>query len=70
MPMAKEVGRVELIARIQYGFACIQEASGRLDVALQSAEEALKIYEKLQHGSLREVQKLIERLEKKIKAGG
>lgn len=63
MPMAKEVGRVELIAHIQNGLACVHEAEGRVKVALPLAEEALKIYERLQHRKLVEVQKLVKRLE-------
>jgi tetratricopeptide (TPR) repeat protein len=68
MPMAKEVGRVELIARIQYGLACVQEARGRVDIALQLAEDALRIYERLQHGRLPAVQKFVEKLEQRRKA--
>lgn len=67
MPMAKEVGRVELIARIQYGHACVQEAKGRLETALQLAEEALRIYEKLQHGNLPTVLQFVEKLEEGLK---
>ncbi len=64
LPMSKEVGRVEVIARIQYGLAYVQEAEGHADLALPLAQEALKIYERLQHGDLAEVQKLVEKLTK------
>ena len=64
MPMSKEVGRVEVIARIQYGLAYVQEAEGHADIALPLAQEALKIYERLQHGDLAKVQKLVEKLTK------
>jgi tetratricopeptide (TPR) repeat protein len=64
MPMAKEVGRVELIARIQYGLACVHEATGRADLALPLAQEALTIYERLQHMSLAATRDLVKRLQK------
>jgi tetratricopeptide (TPR) repeat protein len=64
MPMSIEVGRVEVIARIQYGLAYVQEAEGHADLALPLAQEALKIYERLQHGDLAKVQKLVEKLTK------
>jgi len=40
------------------------EAEGRADLALPLAEEALKIYERLQHKDLAEVRELVERLQK------
>ena len=64
MPMSIEVGRVEVIARIQFGLAYVQEAEGHSDLALPLAQEALKIYERLQHGDLAKVQKLVEKLTK------
>jgi tetratricopeptide (TPR) repeat protein len=64
MPMSKEVGRVEVIARIQYGLANVQEAEGHADLALPLAQEALKIYKRLQHGNLAEIQQLVEKLTK------
>ena len=64
MPMSIEVGRVEVIARIQFGLAYVQEAEGHADLALPLAQEALKIYERLQHGDLAKVQKLVEKLTK------
>jgi tetratricopeptide (TPR) repeat protein len=70
MPMAKEVGRVELIARIEYGLACVHETGGRVDLALPLAQEALKIYQKLQHGKLADVGELVTRLEKSVKGQG
>jgi tetratricopeptide (TPR) repeat protein len=62
MPMAKEIGRVEVLARIQYGLALVHEAEGHADLALPLAQEALKIYEKMQRGNLAEIQKLVEKL--------
>lgn len=70
MLMAREVGRVELIAHIQYGLASVHEAGQRTDLALPLAEEALKIYTRLQHRNVKAVQKLVERLEKSLKAEG
>jgi uncharacterized protein HemY len=70
MPIAKEVGRVELIARIQYGLARVHEAEGHTDLALPLAKEALAIYERLQHMKLREARALVERLWKRVKVKG
>lgn len=65
MPMAKEVGRVELIAHIQTGLAYVHESEGNVEAAFMLAEEALQIYERLQHKKVREVRGLVERLEKR-----
>jgi tetratricopeptide (TPR) repeat protein len=62
LPLAKEVGRQELIAHAQYGLARVNEAEGRADLALPLAQEALKIYERLQHRDLAEARELVERL--------
>ncbi|MDH4137939.1 MAG: tetratricopeptide repeat protein, partial [Anaerolineae bacterium] len=62
LPLAREVGRVELIAQAQYGLACVWEAEGRADLALPLAQEALKIYERLQHMDLTEARELVEKL--------
>jgi tetratricopeptide (TPR) repeat protein len=65
IPMSKEIGRVELIARIKYGLASVQEAEGRTDLALPLAEEALKIYDRLQHKDLAKARELVEMLKKR-----
>jgi hypothetical protein len=62
LALAREVGRVELIGHAQYGLACVWEAEGRADLALPLAQEALKIYERLQHRDLAEARELVERL--------
>jgi len=64
LELAKEVGHVELIAQAQYGLARVHEAEGRAELALPLAQEALKIYERLQHRNLAEVRELEERLRK------
>jgi tetratricopeptide (TPR) repeat protein len=65
LPQAREVGRVELIAYAQYGLAHVWEAEGRADRALPLAQEALKIFERLQHKDLAEARELVERLQGK-----
>jgi tetratricopeptide (TPR) repeat protein len=65
LALAKEVGRQELIAGAQYGLARVEEAEGRVDLALPLAQEALRIYERLQHKDLAEVRELVERLKGK-----
>jgi tetratricopeptide (TPR) repeat protein len=62
LPQAREVGRVELIAYAQYGLARVWEAEGRADLALPLAQEALEIYERLQHRHLAAARELVERL--------
>jgi uncharacterized protein HemY len=62
LPLAQEVGSVDLIAQAQYGPARVHEAEGRADLALPLAQDALKIYEQLQHRYLAEVWELVERL--------
>jgi tetratricopeptide (TPR) repeat protein len=62
LALAREVGRVELIAQAQCGLACVWEAEGRMDLALPLAQEALAIYERLQHRGLAAVRELVKRL--------
>ncbi len=64
LSIARECGRVEGIAEAQYGLARVHEAEGRADLALPLAQEALKIYERLQHRDLAEVREWVERLRK------
>jgi hypothetical protein len=60
--LAQEVGRQDLIADVQYRRARAWEAEGRTDRALPLAQEALAIYERLQHKGLAEARELVERL--------
>lgn len=62
LALAKEVGRVELAAQAQQGLAHVWEAEGRADLALPLAQEALKIYERLQHRGLAAARELMERI--------
>ena len=64
--IARKVGRIDLIARIEYGYARAYEAQGRADLALPLAREALGIYERLQHKSQVEVRELVEGLQKTV----
>ncbi|MGH7599693.1 MAG: tetratricopeptide repeat protein [bacterium] len=60
--LAQEVGYVEPIAQAQYGLACVWEAEGRPDLALPLAQDALAIYERLQHRDLAATRELVQRL--------
>jgi hypothetical protein len=51
-----------LLAQYDLERAHEHEAKGRADLALPLAQEALKIYERLQHRDLAEVRELVERL--------
>jgi len=66
LQLAKEIGWHDLIAHAQYGLARVHEAEGRADLALPLAQEALKIYERLQHRDLAEARELVERLKGKV----
>lgn len=65
LALAHEVGRVDLIVGVQYDLARVWEAEGRADLALPLAQEALAIYERLQHRDLAAVRELVERLQGK-----
>ena len=67
--LAKEIGHVALIAHAQYGLARVHEAEGCADLALPLAQEALKIYERLQHKDLAEVRELVEKIKKGLGNG-
>lgn len=62
LPLAEEVGRVDLIAHAKAGLARALEAEGRPGLALPLAQEALAIYQRLQHSALTATQALVERL--------
>jgi len=62
LSLAREVGRLDLVASNQYGLARVWEAEGRADLALPLAQEALVIYERLQHRGLATTRELVERL--------
>jgi len=62
LPLAREVGRIDLIADVQAGLARVWEKEGRPDLALPLAQEALAIYERLQHGDLAATRELVQRL--------
>jgi hypothetical protein len=64
--LAYEIRRQELIASNQYHLSQIHEAEGHEDLALPIAEEALKIFERLQHRNLAEVREMVAWLKGKI----
>jgi tetratricopeptide (TPR) repeat protein len=64
LPLAMELTRRDLIGQSQYGLARVAEKEGREDLALPLAEDALKIYERLQHRDLLKVRELVRKLKK------
>jgi tetratricopeptide (TPR) repeat protein len=62
LALAREVGHVALIAQAQYDIAHVWEVEGQTDRALPLAQEALEIYERLQHRDLAAARELVERL--------
>jgi hypothetical protein len=62
LSLARELGRLDLVASNQYRRARVCEAEGRADLALPLAQEALKIYERLQYKDLAKARELVERL--------
>jgi uncharacterized protein HemY len=62
LALAREVGHVELIGHARYCLARVCEAEGQPDLALLLAQEALKIYERLQYRDLAAARELVERL--------
>ncbi len=65
----QESDRWELIGYAKYNLARAWEMEERTDLALPLAQDALKIYERLQHGNLAEVRELVERLQKAVSSG-
>ena len=64
--ISREISDIEGIGQVQYSLARVDEAEGRYDLALPLAQEALKIYERLQHRDLTEARELVERLKNAI----
>ena len=62
LALARKIGHIETIARAQYGLARVDEAEGHVELALPLAQEALMIYERLQHKNLAKAKELVERL--------
>ena len=68
LTLALEVGRQDFVAQAQYRLAHVEEAEGHADLALPLAQDALKIYQRLQAPEALDVRQLVERLEKKMQA--
>lgn len=62
IPRALKIGRSDLVAQAQYNLALTREAEGHADLALPLAQEALMMYEQLQHRDLAAARELVERL--------
>ncbi len=72
LPLAHEVGSIELIADSKFGIArpLYVEKRAELDLVSQFAQEALAIYERLQHKDLKKVKKFVAKLNRAAKLGG
>lgn len=64
LKLAQTIGLVSSAADSHYGLALVHEAMGRSDLALPRAQEAMKVYQRLQHRHLVDVHELLERLKK------
>lgn len=69
LSLARKVSCVDLIADAQYGLARVWEAESRLNLALPPAQEALAIYERLQHRNLAATRELVQRLIAAVQKG-
>lgn len=66
--LAREIGRLDLIADALHGLARVHETESRIDLAWPIANEALTIALKLRIGTLPMTHALVERLKKKMGA--
>jgi tetratricopeptide (TPR) repeat protein len=66
--LAGEITRIEGVARAKYGLARAYEAKGSIDLSLSLVMETLEVYERLKHKDLAEVQEMVKRIEKRMKA--
>ena len=64
LALAQEVGNVNSVADAKQGLARVLEAEGHTNLALPLAQEAMKIYERLQHKDLAQVRELVEKLQR------
>jgi hypothetical protein len=64
--LALEVGRQDLIARVQAGMARVLEKLDHYEEALSFAEQSLQIRERLQYHRLEETRQLVQRLRGKL----
>jgi tetratricopeptide (TPR) repeat protein len=62
LSLAQEIHNVVSIADAQYGLARVYKAEEQSELSLSLAQEALKVYERLQHGKLKETRKFMESL--------
>jgi tetratricopeptide (TPR) repeat protein len=67
--LAEGIGQVDLIAQAKYGIALTWEAEGFPKQALPLAQEALAIYERLQHRDLAQTRELVARLTAAVQKG-
>ena len=63
--MRKRLGTKGWLHPSKHRLARVYEAEGRADLAAPLGQEALKIYERLQHKDVKEVKEFVKRLEKR-----
>lgn len=68
--LAREIRRIDLVSAAQCGLARLAQSEGQTDLALSLAEQALAVYERLQHRRLEEARQLVERLKAKHQESG
>jgi tetratricopeptide (TPR) repeat protein len=66
LAIARDVGNIEAVGQSQYGLACVYEKEEEIDLAVDLASEALRIFERLQHRDLADARELVEKLKTKI----
>lgn len=66
LPLAREIGRQDLVAGNLAGLARVHEAEGQPELALPLAQDALAIFERLRDMDLAVTKELVERLMKKV----
>ncbi|MDJ0617874.1 MAG: tetratricopeptide repeat protein [Calothrix sp. MO_192.B10] len=66
LTLAQEVGRQDKVAYAQAGLAQVLEAEGRYSEALELAQQALQIRERLRDGNVAYSRGLVERLQQRV----
>ncbi len=69
LKLANEIMRIEAIAHAKHSLALVWHSEGRLDLALPLVQEAMAIYERLQHKHLAETRELVQRLTAAVQKG-
>ena len=67
LPLAKESGRMDVLANLEYGLARVLQIRQELHPALEHAAAAWKIYDTLRHRQLQLAQHLMNQIELEIR---